>query len=82
MAQEKKGDEEEEQVVIEMENIQEGALDDGFEGSNRIRSISHQFPSNKVSFLRASQDKMQIPHNGVRAIGLNHERSLELVMAK
>ena len=25
---------------------------------------------------------MQIPHNGVRAIGLNHERSLELVMAK
>ena len=42
-----------------MENIQEGALEDGYEGSNnRIRSISHQFPSNKVSFLRASQDKM------------------------
>jgi hypothetical protein len=41
-----------------------GAMDenlvDGGEnfGNNRIRSISHQFPS-KISFLRASQDKIQ-----------------------
>ena len=40
-----------------MENLHE-ILDNGLEGGNRIRSISHQFPS-QVSFLRASQDKMR-----------------------
>ena len=59
-----------------MENIQDGVLEDGYEGSNRIRSISHQFPSNKVSFLRASQDKLLI----AGTIGPNlNERSLDLM---
>jgi len=40
-----------------MENLQEALDGGGFEG-NRIRSISHHYPSQMMAFLRASQDKM------------------------
>ena len=54
MAQEEK--ELGEQIDIETmnENLQE--VLDGYEG-NRVRSISHQFPS-QISFLKGSQDKL------------------------
>jgi len=53
VAVEKRGDEEQ----VEMENLQEALDGGGFEG-NRIRSISHHYPSQMMAFLRASQDKM------------------------
>lgn len=53
LAVEKMGDDE----IVQMENLQEAVDSGGFEG-NRIRSISHHYPT-KMTFLRASQDKMQ-----------------------